>query len=315
MANYLFREFLWMLILAGLVGSAATVVHSSEKTKEDLWFEAVRYAEPGNIEYYERVKFFLDEGIDVNALDSGGATALYTAVGNKNVKVVKLLLDSGANPNGIQLENNDEFFKNSGKDPIKLLTKAINPRWIPLTTACANGNMEIVKLLLDKGADVNLEEKKGWNPIVYAVVNQRVDVVKLLLESGANTHGKNMGLQKGAGYNSNVALLKALIENGADVNAIVDNYTPLMEAAHRGCVDVVKLLVSSGADVNLKNAFGYTALMVAAGSGNREIVKVILDSGADIDIKNRRGETAGIIAYSNGRHDVVKIIKDFRNGK
>jgi ankyrin repeat protein len=71
-------------------------------------------------------------------------------------------------------------------------------------------------------------------------------------------------------------MVKLLLDKGADVNAKGEHgWRPLMEAANRGHSEVTKLLLKKGADVNLKHEYGWTALKIAKGKGNKEIVALL----------------------------------------
>ncbi|XP_023400149.1 ankyrin repeat and MYND domain-containing protein 2 isoform X2 [Loxodonta africana] len=104
-----------------------------------------------------------------------------------------------------------------------------------------------------------------------------------------------------------------LANKNVRVNCLDENgMTPLMHAAYKGKLDMCKLLLRHGADVNChQHEHGYTALMFAALSGNKDIVWVILEAGAETDIVNSVGRTAAQMAAFVGQHDCVTIINNF----
>ncbi|XP_060104578.1 ankyrin repeat and MYND domain-containing protein 2 isoform X2 [Heteronotia binoei] len=88
--------------------------------------------------------------------------------------------------------------------------------------------------------------------------------------------------------------------------------TPLMHAAYKGKVDMCKLLLRHGADVNCnEHEQGYTALMFAGLSGNKEITWMMLEAGAETDVVNSVGRTAAQMAAFVGQHDCVTVINNF----
>ncbi|KAG9463305.1 hypothetical protein GDO78_022018, partial [Eleutherodactylus coqui] len=88
--------------------------------------------------------------------------------------------------------------------------------------------------------------------------------------------------------------------------------TPLMHAAYKGKVEMCKLLLQHGADVNCnEHEHGYTALMFACLSGKKEIVWMMLEAGADTDVLNSVGRTAAQMAAFVGQHDCVTVINNF----
>ncbi|XP_032926965.1 ankyrin repeat and MYND domain-containing protein 2 [Catharus ustulatus] len=88
--------------------------------------------------------------------------------------------------------------------------------------------------------------------------------------------------------------------------------TPLMHAAYKGKVDMCRLLLRHGADVNCnEHEHGYTALMFAGLSGNKEITWMMLEAGAETDVVNSVGRTAAQMAAFVGQHDCVTVINNF----
>lgn len=88
--------------------------------------------------------------------------------------------------------------------------------------------------------------------------------------------------------------------------------TPLMHAAYKGKVEMCRLLLQHGADVNCnEHEHGYTALMFACLSGKKEIVWMMLEAGADTDVVNSVGRTAAQMAAFVGQHDCVTVINNF----
>lgn len=155
----------------------------------------------------------------------------------------------------------------------------------PVHCAAATGHPEMLKLLIDKGADVNAQNKEERTALVWAVREHRDDIVQILLERGVDV---NMG----AGENNtlscvssggNPALMELLLEHGADVNfRYGDGETPLMAASLHTNAENIKCLLKRGADINAKDDFGRTALMHASLHGSVENVKALLDWGSAI---------------------------------
>ena len=110
-------------------------------------------------------------------------------------------------------------------------------------------------------------------------------------------------------YYGHLEYIKALIENGADVN-IGNKYkaTPLMIAAEKGNIDVAKLLIDNGADIMLANMHGSNALMFAADKGQQDMVKFLIEYGADVDSKTKNGFTALMVASQGGRTGIAKLL-------
>ena len=107
------------------------------------------------------------------------------------------------------------------------------------------------------------------------------------------------------------ALVRVLIEGGADVNAKdVFGDSPLHEAIDKGDGGLVSLLVESGANVNAKNAFGDPALHRAILRGDKDLVRILLDAGADVNLRNAFGDSALERAVSEGDAEILQILLD-----
>lgn len=185
-----------------------------------------------------------------------------------------------------------------------------------LIWASQNGHIDVVKVLLDKGADINIKNSNGVTSLIMAIQNSSMDIVKLLLDKGAevNTVRPNdsvtpliMALWKG-----NSDIIKLLLDKGADVNAKLPSIgiTAIFMATQNGYVDVVKLLIEKGADVNVKEInSGTTPLMAATIHGQPEVAKLLLESGADVNAKTTTtGQTALMIASQQGKTEIAKLL-------
>ncbi len=127
--------------------------------------------------------------------------------------------------------------------------------------------MDIVKYLIEKGADVNAKDYYGVTALMYAALYGHLDIVKYLVEHGADVNAKNVNGDLALMYASNYGhtdIVKYLVEKGSDVNAkeYFRGVTALMFASREGHFDIVKYLIEHGADVNAKdeNKLGWTAL-------------------------------------------------------
>jgi cytohesin len=160
----------------------------------------------------------------------------------------------------------------------------------PLHQAAANGDVERVKSLVSKGADVNAEDEKKKTPLHHAAKTGKMEVVQLLVEAGAdvNAMGKNNWPPLCiAVENNHMAVAEYLIAHGADLNP--DNeWTPLQEAASSGSVEMVEMLLAKGADID---AGPWTALHAAVSEGNMDMVELLITKGADVNAKDNDGRT------------------------
>lgn len=217
----------------------------------------------------------------------------------------------------------------------------------PLGTACANGSLELVQLLIEKGADVNARGEFLMSPLGSAIGRNQLEVAKLLLEKGADPtkpEGDGSTLlfyaqtpaavewllarkvdAKARRKNKDTALhsacmmghkevIEALLAAGADIEAIGNfNKPPLHVAA--GSVfasdgkGVVELLLKKGAKLDATGFAGNTALHEAAFHGRIEVVKYLLGKGIAIGVKNNNGQTPLALAKFSNKKDVVAFLE------
>jgi ankyrin repeat protein len=153
--------------------------------------------------------------------------------------------------------------------------------------AARAGDLNAVKTMLKGGGDVNAAHGDGMTALHWAASRGDAAMTQMLLAAGANIRATSrlggitpLHLASQAGHASVVA---ALIAAGADSNvATATGATPLMLAARAGSTETVTRLIETGADVNAKEkAFGQTALMVAAGLDRADVVRLLLSRGAD----------------------------------
>jgi ankyrin repeat protein len=190
-----------------------------------------------------------------------GCMSIHTAAREGNLKEVKRQLAWGVNV------NKSNFFT----------------RDTPLIEAAANGYLDVVKLLIKNGADVNLKGEAWYGPLHAAAAKGHIEVVKILLENGAdvNIFHQNKPLHNAA-MNGHVEVARILLAHGADINAKgTDEAAPLHTAVSNNRLAMLKWLLSEGANVNPRAAYGCTPLHFAAFGNNVEIGKILLGHGAD----------------------------------
>ncbi len=166
----------------------------------------------------------------------------------------------------------------------------------PIIFASATDQIEIAKLLIENGADINETDNTGITTLMEASSNGQLEIVKLLIEKGADVNKVNAYGETAlavASYYGHLEIVRLLIEKGADVNEVDKNgRTALMEASPNGWLEIIKLLIEKGADVNKADIHGTTALAVASHYGHLEIVRLLIEKGADINKVDENGNTA-----------------------
>lgn len=180
----------------------------------------------------------------------------------------------------------------------------------PLFWAAHDGRAAIVKLLIERGEDVNAKNE-GETLVSIACRNEHTAVVNVLLELGADvdahTGEQALLLASGDGYET---LSRLLIEQGANVNATgLPGLTPLVNASRSGHEAIVKLLIEHGAGVNTTGFGRKTPLSEALANGHEAIVKLLIEQGADFNTDNgHHGQTLLSQASRIGSEATVKLL-------
>ncbi len=247
-----------------------------------------------------------------------GKTPLIIAVGNSYIDTAKILIENGANINAVDIEGWSalSYAINNGDIEIaKLLlenkVKIKDELLIAIKSPIVESRINIMKLLIENGANINYTDENGFNPLNIAIESGDMELTKFLITNGANV---NSLMQDGVsliGYaiaQNNMDLLQILIENGANVNYTGgDSWanTPLQTASRLGLDNVVRILLTRNADINAVDMNGNTALHTAALNSQLSIVKLLLEKNPNLDIQNKVGNTALHLAVISGNIDIV----------
>ena len=233
---------------------------------------------------------------------------LHAAKSGNVVQVQRLLSLDGVN---LRLDTRDESYERS-----------------PLHWACAQGHLEIARLLLDwrggcnvlnrRGYDIlNAKDKEGQAPLHTACMKGNLDIVSLLLERGAHVDAENgrgiTALHMACLFNR-LDVVHRILLHGAKTNPKHPQHgsTPLHWAANKGHLEVARALVTMGAKVDERNYAGWTPLHCAFFEGRVDVALfLVLDEGADLKVRNREGKTPLDLARNKGSEQNQKVIQLF----
>ena len=178
--------------------------------------------------------------------------------------------------------------------------------------------------LLERGADVNRRDKNNWTPLLSAAAQQKLGLSELLAAAGADAtatttdgtsslHYLVRRTDEGIHRADLVAVLEFLLSEGLSVDAPTpwSLETPLHQAAQRGNLIGVDLLLSFGANPNARDLCGQTPLHYAAQGPSRAIVERLIEEGADLFAQDNDGATPGDLARRNGLVEVVSMFEHF----
>ncbi len=218
--------------------------------------------------------------------------SFHAAAGAHDMMAINAFLDAGINPNA----------QNAADGRTALIS------------AAARGDLEVVKVLLERGADVNVKDKQEYTALFHAIEAMYEDVATVLLDQpnlDPSARGKNgVTALMSYAWRDNKEAVRKLLDRGADVNAQDnDGDTALHGVAKSGNVEILDMLLAKRADPNLKNKLGGTPLMWAAVFGHEEAAQRLLARGADRSLKDEDGMTALDWAVRNKRDKVIALLQ------
>ncbi|MCX5924239.1 MAG: ankyrin repeat domain-containing protein [Candidatus Dependentiae bacterium] len=190
-----------------------------------------------------------------------------------------------------------------------------NTEQTPLHAATKQGNVEAVRALLAAKANPNATDIEGFNPLHAATQKGSVEIMRLLLAAGVNP---NIANKKGltplliAVSAGRIEAVNALLDTGANPNISNDvGVTPLHQAAFQGLLEIAKTLLDAKADPNTVIANGRTPLYEAVSKGRIKIVRALLDKGANPSPDHEKGGYVSLhVAIEQGDNEIIRALLD-----
>lgn len=270
-----------MLSATSLATATSSAAATATAGVEERLVEAIKSRDA------DAVRTLLAEGVDVNAPQPDGATALHWAVYRDDLDTATMLIEAGANVNAanelgatalwLAADNGSapmiERLLEAGADPDVALPEGETP----IMTAARTGSPDAVRLLIAHGADLNVaEQSRAQTALMWAVAQGHHAIVEALLEHGADVAARSRVRPR---------LMHADNTNASQYDQGVmwnrGGFTPLLFAARHGDIDSAALLLAAGADVDDTAPTGASALVVATHSGHGAFGATLLDAGAD----------------------------------
>ncbi|XP_022057437.1 protein phosphatase 1 regulatory subunit 12A isoform X1 [Acanthochromis polyacanthus] len=214
----------------------------------------------------EEVLRMLDRGADINYANVDGLTALHQACIDDNVDMVTFLVEHGA---GINQPDNEG--------------------WIPLHAAASCGYLDIAEYLISQGASVGVVNSEGETPLDIA----EEEAMEELLQNEINRQGVDIEAARKEEERIMLRDARQWLNSGQiqDIRHAKSGGTALHVAAAKGYVEVLKLLIQAGYDVNIKDYDGWTPLHAAAHWGKEEACRILVENLCDMDLINKMGQT------------------------
>ena len=257
------------------------------KDKQFGW-TALMWASYGG--HLEAARYLIENCANVNAKDELNYTSLTLASKKGRKEVVEYLLSTN----------------------VCNLEERTTGGWNALIHASHENHLPIVQYLVKKGANIDAIDDKGWTALVHASIKNHLPIVEYLVEKNANIdlgdkYGKN-GLHV-ASMLGNESIVEFLLDHNANPNAFDgQKCTPLYHSSGFGHCKISELLIAKKAVIDSRNSpDDWTPLMTASYEGNLDICKILINNGADIDAKCRSGCTPLFYASVKGHLQIVEF--------
>ncbi|XP_018569142.1 uncharacterized protein LOC108909316 [Anoplophora glabripennis] len=259
------------------------------------------------------LKEFVKQGLDINSRVENEESVIFGAIRGGQLETIRYLVQQGSHINSRDLWNNTALHiisqNASITSTVKLLVELgidINAKNFNLMTALhiavENGNFDLIDLLVNCGANVNLEDENGNTALHIAASDIQGYIIKLLVEHGANM---NNGDKYGRTPLHLVTLNSATLFKNSNEQSLKYYENSIAPMDH---LDIIKLLIEHGVDVNVRDSNGSCALHLAASSGRLDIAHLLMEFGADANIKDNDGRTALHLAAFRDHTDIIELL-------
>eukprot|EP01038_Epipyxis_sp_PR26KG_P012745 gene12745-17086_t len=241
------------------------------------------------------VRLLLNGNADPNVSDSHGRTAIAIAMANDSIEILELLLENGAKSSRY-ISNNDS-------------------KLTPLHVAVDKKSLPMIRLLAKAKADITKPAADGRTPLICAMLTDQNEAVQEMLtyyETSEVNGRKLIPAVFVAIDRKNVQYLKLLIKAGAEINkeAVVEGATPLLYATQKELLKIVEeLLQAPGIDINKSYRNGYTPIFIAANNGSKEILSLLIKNKADLNIPAKGCCNPFDIAMYKGHTEIAHLLQ------
>ncbi len=270
----------------------------------------------------DTINALIIQGCNVNAKNSMGDTSLITAVHCRQIAVVQHLLEHHVDIDCKDCTAQSAAYIAADTGQLGILRILANagadlnaPSFMhgePIRAAAIKGDVNTVEFLLDQGANIEADYHSS-TPLLLAVENDHRKLAEILLRRGANINEFDMYGRSAihlAADQGNLGMLSTLLKHGATVDARdADQKTPLHHAVEAQSISLVKFLISNGANPSAADRTEHvTALHLAAKLDNPEIMKILLGECVKVNAAMTNGSTPLFVAAYYGKAENVDLL-------
>ena len=251
------------------------------------------------------------------------AQDIYEAAWSGNLDRVKALIKE--NPDLLHIKSEEGYnplhsaTTYNQKEVVKFLIDAgadknVANLWgkTPFHRAAERGYLEIVEILLEAGADINIKDKRGWTPLRWAISNGQKEVTELLLRRGAelnfiqSDYDRLLHEAADSGYEK---LVKLILDKEPDVYSLNNRGGTLLHSAAFGDLkNLAELMVKKEFNIEAKNYYGMTPLHIAAYKGNKDVVEFLIEKNAEVNATDLGRRTPLQHAENEGHKTIVNFL-------
>ena len=275
--------------------------------------------------YPEVAQVLIAAGADIQTRNENGRSPLHKASMSGALDVVKVLVQAGAGAGNVTDNRGVTCLVLASymghTETVRYLVglKEVDLKHADSTGCTALGHAvvrnhpDVVEVLIDAGADIDVKDTRGRSPLHKASISGSLDVLKMLVKAGADvrvTDNKGytcLTLAVANGRTETVRYLAGLKD--VDVNHSGDKgHTALHLAGGEDYAEVAQLLIDAGADIETRNEKGRSPLQWACGAGSPYVVKALVKAGAGVYVRDYSGGTCLILAACCGHTETVRTL-------
>ncbi|MEI6518716.1 MAG: ankyrin repeat domain-containing protein [bacterium] len=240
------------------------------------------------------MELLLASGANINLYDTSFRTPLFYAVNSKSEKAAEFLLSKNAKI---------EIYGYKEDDFIRIIVS-------PVHIAIENNMTKLATMMINKVNDVNMYDSEGRSLLYYAIQQENMEIITLLLARGAQVNNITRGVNQPLHVATTLDVVKLLIEKKADPNLKNAQGKTLLHSIVMDVNknDILQYMLENGANPDIQDAKGLTPAMIAVYYNNADALRILIGKGTDMSLMSATGETALSIALmTNANKNLLNL--------